>query len=224
MKITDIRVETFRTYADRWDIGHARLIHHAEVLQSILTIDTDEGVEGYYFGGGAKHGDQEGLNSVERDLILGRIKNLLVGQDPFDREMIWKWFWVANIPEGVASVIDMALWDIRGKAAGMPLYRLLGGWSNGIRTYAGGLSLGFEPPEKLADEALGLVEKGFRALKLRAGDTLEMDLARARKVRESLPDSVSLMIDANTLYSLEECRIAAPRFADPPGGKVAVQD
>ena len=48
----------------------------------------------------------EGLNVVDQALILGRIRSLLVGQDPFDREMIWKWMWVANLPENVASVVD----------------------------------------------------------------------------------------------------------------------
>ena len=48
-------------------------------------------------------------------MILGRIKNLLLGCDPLDREMIWKWLWVANIPENVASVVDNALWDLAGK-------------------------------------------------------------------------------------------------------------
>ena len=73
-----------------------------ELLQTVLTIDTDEGVAGHYFGGGS-HGDAEGLNVVDQQVILGRIKDLLVGQDPFDREMIWKWMWVANIPENVAQ-------------------------------------------------------------------------------------------------------------------------
>ena len=51
---------------------------------------------------------------------------MLVGQDPLDREMFWKWLWVANIPENVASVVDMALWDLAGRAAGLPVYKLLG--------------------------------------------------------------------------------------------------
>ena len=77
-------------------------IPNAELMQTVLTIETDEGVTGHYFGGGS-HGDQEGLNVVDQQLIRRPHPDLLVGQDPLDREMIWKWMWVANIPENVAQ-------------------------------------------------------------------------------------------------------------------------
>ena len=115
MKISDITIKTFRTTADRFDVGYARPMPDTELLQTVLTIHTDEGVEGHYFGGGS-HGDAEGLNVVDQQAILWRIKDLLVGQDPMDREMIWKWLWVANVQENVASVIDNALWDLAGSA------------------------------------------------------------------------------------------------------------
>ena len=60
-----------------------------------------------FFGGGL-HGDQDGLGPSEQQIILGRVKHLLIDQDPYNREMIWKWMWVANIDERVASVIDIA--------------------------------------------------------------------------------------------------------------------
>lgn len=219
MKITDIRVETFRTHADRWDIGHARLIPHAEVLQSILTIDTDEGVQGYYFGGGAKHGDQEGLNSVERDLILGRIKNLLVGQDPFDREMIWKWFWVANIPEGVASVIDMALWDLAGRHSGLPVYKLMGGARDRVKAYASTYP-NIGKPQVYADHALACKEQGYLAYKIHPHyfwnpetgkptpgrpSNIAADIETCHLVREAVGDDMVLMYDVwGTYMSIEE--------------------
>ena len=108
MKISDISIKTFRTHADRWDVGHAQPLPNTELMQTVLTIHTDDGASGHYFGGGS-HGDNEGLNVVDQQMILWRLKDLLVGQDPLDREMIWKWLWVANIPENVASVIDNAL-------------------------------------------------------------------------------------------------------------------
>ena len=87
---------------------------NTQMMQTVLTIHTDEGVVGHYLGGGS-HGDNEGLNVVDQQQILWRIKDLLVGQDPMDREMIWKWMWVANVQENVASVIDNALWDLAGR-------------------------------------------------------------------------------------------------------------
>ena len=126
MKITDIKIKTFKTWADRWDVGHALPVLKADLMQTVLAIDTDEGVTGYYFGGGS-HGDAEGLNVVDQQMIRGRILPLLRGQDPLDREMVWKWLWVANIPENVASVIDNALWDLAGRAFNQPVYKLMGG-------------------------------------------------------------------------------------------------
>ena len=58
MKITDIRVVSFRSHADRWDMGHGIPKPKTELMQSVAIVDTDEGVSGYYFGGGS-HGDQE---------------------------------------------------------------------------------------------------------------------------------------------------------------------
>lgn len=219
MKITDIRVETFRTHADRWDIGHARLIPQAEVLQSILTIDTDEGVQGYYFGGGAKHGDQEGLNAVERELILGRIRNLLVGQDPFDREMIWKWFWVANLPEGVASVVDMALWDLAGRHSGIPVYKLMGGARDRVKAYASTYP-NIGKPQVYADHALACKEQGYLAYKIHPHyfwnpetgkptpgrpSNIAADIETCHLVREAVGDDMVLMYDVwGTYMSIEE--------------------
>ena len=86
MKITDIRIKTFRTYADRWDVGYAKPVPKAELMQTVLAIETDEGVTGHYLGGGS-HGDAEGLNAVDQQMIRGRLLPLLRGQDPLDRSL-----------------------------------------------------------------------------------------------------------------------------------------
>ena len=99
------------------------------------------------------------------------------------------------------SGIDMALWDIRGKALGAPLYRLLGGASKPIPAYAGGVSLGYQEPKALVAEALPLVEAGYKAVKLRVGDTPARDLARVAAVRKAVGDDIAILVDANTGYS-----------------------
>ena len=83
MKISDISIKTFRTHADRWDVGHAQPLPNTELMQTVLTVHTDDGASGHYFGGGS-HGDAEGLNVVDQHLITTRIRDLLVGQDPLD--------------------------------------------------------------------------------------------------------------------------------------------
>jgi len=108
------------------------------------------------------------------------------------------------------SGLDMALWDIRGKAVGWPLYRMLGGAARAIPAYAGGISLGFQEPRLLVEEAEAMTARGYRALKLRLGDTPERDIARVEAVREALGDGVRIMTDANTAWGLAEARRVMP--------------
>ncbi len=161
MKISDITVRTFRTYADRWDAGHAQLLPKVELQQTVLSVHTDEGIVGHYFGGGT-HGDAEGLSVVDQSLILGRIRDLLLGCDPFDREMVWKWLWVANIPENVASAVDNVLWDLAGQATGQPVYKLLGGARDRVKAYASTYP-NIGKPEVYAKHALQCRDEGYIA-------------------------------------------------------------
>jgi L-alanine-DL-glutamate epimerase-like enolase superfamily enzyme len=100
--------------------------------------------------------------------------------------------------------------DIRGKATGWPLYRLLGGGPRQIPAYAGGVALGYQPPAALAEEARRHVEAGYRAVKLRIGDAVARDLERVRGVREALGPDVALLSDANTGYTVADVRRALP--------------
>ena len=106
----------------------------------------------------------------------------------------------------------MALWDIRGKAVGWPLYRLFGGSSRPIPAYAGGVSLGYQEPGLLLEEVGALVEAGYRAVKLRVGDTRHRDLERVAAVRKTFGDDLTILVDANTGYSVDDTRQLIPEF------------
>ena len=108
------------------------------------------------------------------------------------------------------SGLDQALWDIKGKAAGWPLYKLLGGSNRPVPAYAGGISLGYQPPEALVAEAEPMVEMGYRALKLRIGDTVANDIARMTAVRRRFGDGIAILTDANTGYSVADVRRVLP--------------
>lgn len=108
------------------------------------------------------------------------------------------------------SGVDMALWDIRARAAGWPLYRLLGGEARASRAYAGGTALGWEEPARLVEEARGLAARGFTAIKLRFGDTVARDCARARAVRAALGRDIAILVDANSRYTLDDVRTVMP--------------
>ncbi len=78
--------------------------------------------------------------------------------------------------------------------------------------YAGGISLGYQPPASLAEEAAAYVAAGYRALKLRVGDTPNRDIARVEAVRKALGDDIEILVDANTGYCLDDVRRVMPAF------------
>lgn len=218
MKISDVRVIRFRTHADRWDIGHGRLIPNAEVIQTVTCIDTDEGVSGYFFGGG-KHGDQDGMTRDEQALIEGRVRNMLIGTDPFDRETVWKWMWVANLSEIASSVIDLALWDLAGRVFGQPVYKVMGGARDKVKAYASTYP-NIGQPEVYAEHALACQAEGYQAYKIHPHyfwdpDTgqptngrpsnIRADIETVNLVREAVGPDMVLMYDVwGTYHTIEE--------------------
>lgn len=146
------------------------------------------------------------------------VRDLVLGMDASDVVGIWAKVYRLQLGShgmGAAcamamSGVDMALWDIRGKAAGWPLFRLLGGAPRPVPAYAGGIALGFQEPASLVDEARGLAAQGYRAFKLRLGDTAARDVARVAAVRRALGDEVDVLVDANTRYTLEDARRVIP--------------
>jgi L-alanine-DL-glutamate epimerase-like enolase superfamily enzyme len=133
VKITDITVTPFRTWVDRYANGEP--LPDTEIIQTLTTIETDEGLVGRYLGGQG-HGDQDGLDPGARAYLETRIRDQLVGLNPFDRERIWQVLWGAKTPENLIGVVDMALWDLAGNHAGLPVYRVLGGCRDRVKAYA----------------------------------------------------------------------------------------
>lgn len=182
----------------------------------VVRVETDEGLTGY---GEAHPGRSPGAVTA---LVNATLNPMLAGMDACDVVGVWSRVHRMQLSShglgaGAAlalSGIDLALWDIRAKAAGMPLYRLLGGSRKRLPAYAGGISLGFQPPEQLAEEARGYVAAGYRALKLRLGDNPRDDAARVRAVREALGPEVDILTDANTAWSLADARRVIPTLAE----------
>ena len=145
-------------------VFHNGVVSQADTTQTLTRISTDAGVAGYYFGGGG-HGDQSGMDCATRELVSHRLKGLLVGQDPFDRERFWHWMWTLNLPEPAISVIDNALWDLAGRALGMPVYKLLGGCRDRVKAYASTYP-NMGTPEEYAAHALACREQGYTHYKI----------------------------------------------------------
>ena len=216
MKITDVKIVSFRTFADRFRAGTPQ--PHQELVQTLTSVETDTGVTGYYLGGGS-HGDQEGLSADDQQLLLGRLRSLLLGQDPLDRELIWKWLWVANIPENVASVVDLVLWDLAGRAVNLPAYKVLGGARDRVKAYASTYP-NIGSPRDYADHAVACKAEGYLAYKIHPHyfwdpatreptpgrpSNVAADIETCRLVREAVGPDYVLMYDPwGTYHSLEE--------------------
>ena len=214
MKIQDVRAFplSFPVPEDKSvRLGIGRSVKRDTVL---VRVRTACGMEGW---GEAHHGRCPG--AIAR-LIDTTLRELVAGMDPIDVNGVWQRvhaMQVASHGMGTAAVLaysglDLALWDIRCQWANKPLYALLGGRSKAIKAYAGGISLGWQPPAALVEEALGYVAQGYRALKLRVGDTARLDMARVRAVREAVGPDIELMVDANTRYTLEDVRRVMPLY------------
>jgi L-alanine-DL-glutamate epimerase-like enolase superfamily enzyme len=169
----------------------------------VVRITADDGNVGW---GEAHHGQNPTAMAVAIEKGLG---SLIIGADALDSEGIWARLarqQVVTHGLGAGSVmalsgIDIALWDLKGKIFGQPVYRLLGGAPKRIRAYAGGLSLGFKPPAQLEAEVRTLVEAGYTAIKLRVGDHPRRDAERVGHIREAFGDDLDIAVDAATRYS-----------------------
>lgn len=220
MRIADIRAVpiSFPVPANKSvTLGIGRSVKRDSVL---VRVETDEGHVGW---GEAHHGRCPGAIAK---LIDTTMRELVLGFDAHDVAGVWARVYrmqLASHGMGAAAALalsglDMALWDLRCQATGMPLYRLLGGAARPIKAYAGGIALGWQEPALLAEEALRHVADGYRALKLRVGDTAVKDIARVRAVRQAVGEEVDILVDANTNYSLDDVRKVMPAFEEAAVG------
>ncbi len=211
MKIVDVVVETF-TYKSRIvrdSEGHTHPGPEHDATQTLLRIVTDKGVEGYSFG--ASPGP-----------IAHLVKPILIGQDPFYRERIWQQLKerqrlnLATLYDGVLAYVDMALWDLAGRALNQPVYKLLGGYRDKVKAYAStmcgdDLPGGLDTPEAYAAFALACKARGYTAFKLHTwqppmpgAPDVKRDLAACAAVREAVGPDMVLMLDPFHYYSREE--------------------
>ncbi|PYM22243.1 MAG: hypothetical protein DMD78_15140 [Candidatus Rokuibacteriota bacterium] len=202
------------------------------VSEVIVKLTTDAGLVGI----GEAHGPflfqqgPEGLRSVRT--IVDAVTPLVVGQDPFDVERIWQDLFaltytsVRGIPTlarqqrplvTAMSAIDIALWDLKGKAIDRPVWALLGG---ALRRRVPAYVTGFyyrdgERPDDLVREAAMYVEQGYRTIKVKVGGlTPEADAARVGVIRRAVGKDVAIMLDANQGWSLPTALRAAALCAE----------
>lgn len=171
-------------------------------FSTVVRIGTDEGVEGI--------GEAFGLpaSEITATIVAKHLGPLLIGRDPRDTTVLWELAYGAQrggghtagfLLEALAGV-DVALWDIKGKALGLPIYQLLGGaFQDRVPVYASPVP--FMPtPEESAHAASALVAWGFSGIKLKVGRGVEADTAHVAAVRQAIGPGIDLMLDLNCAY------------------------
>ena len=201
MEITDVRLDMYK-WPRKVPITNG-LYTYTHNLLNIVVIETDDpNITGIGLAGGIEASPEVG------EAIIGHFKKMLVGMDPLNNERIWREMWRPKLVgrRGVTTRmlggIDIALWDIKGKVAGLPVYKLLGGYTDRVDTYvAGGYYEEGKGLKELAAEMAENVELGARAVKIKVGAVpINEDIERVRVCRETIGPDVRLMVDANNAY------------------------
>ena len=202
----------------------------------VVRVYTDAGIVG--IGEAAPYG---GPMISTATVIEHELAPKLIGMDPMDVEYIWHKLFFDGFQHSRGGIfvcalsgIDIALWDIIGKALKQPIYRLLGGFRKSVKVYASG---GFYALDKdkvaVAAELKSYVEQGFDTVKMKVGRTytpltpreiapaadectlsFDRDIERVRAAREAVGDSVNLMVDANAAWSFSDALRAGKIFDD----------
>src|SRR5215217_4210108 len=189
----DLRIKDVKAFATSYPIppgqsvtlGIGRAVKRDAV---VVKVTTEGGLVGY---GESHHGR---AHTAIAQLVNTTLRQLILGMSAADVVGVWNRIYSRQL---ASHGIDMALWDIRGKATGWPLYKLLGGAQKPIPAYAGGVSLGYQEPSALVDEVQPHLDAGYKAVKLRVGDSPARDLARIAAVRKAVGGEIDILVDAN---------------------------
>ena len=220
MKITEVLVHPLSMPFDKILWTAHEPFERAQLI--LVEIRTDSGLIGI---GEIATGPQKLVCDLLEQMAL-----VIIGMDPLAPDAIWQKLFSITVPraggigswDGLPSPtprnhrpqfmaalagIDIAVWDLRGKALGLPVFRLLGGTRTDVFTYAvGGFYDESQSPFACADELGDYVARGFRAVKLKTGAlSLTDEVKRVRAVRDAIGPDVLLMLDLNAPYDVEGC-------------------
>jgi D-galactarolactone cycloisomerase len=177
----------------------------------LVEVETDEGITGWgeCFGAG-------NIALANKGIVQQVIQPMVLGMDPLDRDVIWHKVYnlmrdhgQKGMPLQSLSGVDIALWDIAGKVAGLPLYKMIGGaHRDKIDVYGYGMMLRTESVDSLVtrftDEAAAIKGMGFKATKMKVGLGPRDDVRLIEAVRRGVGDDYRFMIDANHAYTTHD--------------------
>jgi L-alanine-DL-glutamate epimerase-like enolase superfamily enzyme len=200
MKITEVTLTLFA-----WsDIPATTYGRHTGTFAGtsqlgLLTVRTDDGVEGHAFLGSAMRSA-----ALDAESLIRHLKPIVMGQDPFERERLYQALWQKNRATTFRAIgaVDIALWDIAGKVAGLPIHRLLGSYRDRVPAYASSAVL--RSKEAYAEEAARFKTEGWTAYKIHPPTDPTVDITVCQAVRRSVGDGYTVMLDPTWAYQYPE--------------------
>jgi L-alanine-DL-glutamate epimerase-like enolase superfamily enzyme len=218
------RLETFILHVPVTRQGIADSTHHVTHWGAPgVMIHSENGTIGCGYSGTHAHVASDRLIT---QCIQECFAPLLVGEDPRQVQHLWRklachppiqWVGRGGITHLALGAIDIALWDLKAKAAGAPLWELLGGnATKRIEAYnTDGGWLNWDDETLVSDCSFLVQKKGFRGIKIKVGSSdIQRDLHRIKRVRQAIGSGVRLMVDANGRWDLSAAQQAGRRFAD----------
>ena len=209
MKITSVKSHVLQ-YDMAEELGYSQQ-YYAKRSAHLVEVSTDEGITGWgeCFGPG-------NVAIANKGIVERVIQPMILGDDPLDRDVIWHRVYnllrdhgQKGMPIQSLSGVDIALWDIAGKLAGMPLHKLIGGaHRTRVKAYGYGMMLkresALDHAARFRDEAAAIREMGFAAAKMKVGLGPREDVELCKAVREGVGDDFSFMVDANHCYTTSD--------------------
>lgn len=209
MKITSVRSHILQ-YDLEEELGYSQQ-YYAKRTAHLVEVTTDQGITGWgeCFGPG-------NIAKANRAIVETVVQPLIMGEDPIDRDRLWHKVYnltrdsgQKGMPLQALSGVDIALWDIAGKVAGLPLHKLIGGAHREmVEVYGYGMMLKREDAASMAsrfeDEAAAIKAMGFRAAKMKIGLGPKEDVRLAEAVRRAVGDEFPFMADANHAYTTSD--------------------
>jgi len=216
MKITDVEALYLRlpTIEERTDSSQDALL---------VRITTDAGIVGWGEVDSSPMVAKAIIEAPYSHTLSSGLRHHLIGEDPLDIARLWQKMYQSTLYIGRSGAvihamagIDLALWDIKGKALGQPVHKLIGGsFRNKLRTYASNM---FQfSPEATADRARAAVDKGFSAVKFGwepFGRTLKADMAYLKALRGAVGDEVDILLDVGLVWDAKTAIQRARRFEE----------
>jgi L-alanine-DL-glutamate epimerase-like enolase superfamily enzyme len=177
---------------------------------AVLRIGTDDGATGVALA------TRPGMAAAVEDIVDRVLRDELVGQDPLQREYLWHRVWeidrTEELPLPVLGLVDIALWDLAGRAVSQPVWQLLGGFRTRIPAYASTVTFG--SIGEFLDVASQCLHLGYQAVKVHAWGDARADAELAGRLREHVGDSIPLMYDGSAGFDLPDAIYLGQALSD----------